>query len=89
MNDGLIHYSSLTLFGIAIALTNAVELYKQIDVFSTLMFTGGIMISLTALKPILNEEYKNFEPKGNWSYLIAFGALLMILGALIRIINIV
>lgn len=88
MNNGLIHYVSLALFGLAIALTNAVELYKEVDIFSTLMFTGGITISLTALKPILNGDYKNFESKGRWSYLIALGALLMILGAAIRITNI-
>lgn len=85
MDKGLLHYGSLALLGIGLALSNILEAFKSMDVFSTLMVVGGLAISASALRPIVYGDYRDFEPKSKWSYLIALGALLMITGAALRI----
>lgn len=85
MDRGLLHYGSLALLGVGLALSNILEAFKSMDVFSILMVAGGLALSASALRPILNGDYKDFEPNSNWSYLIALGALLMITGAALRI----
>jgi hypothetical protein len=86
MNKGLLHHLSLTLFGVGISLSNAVNAYRSLDLFSVLMVLGGIGLAVAAGRPILNEDYKDYEGyRGNWTYLLAAGALMMIAGALLRI----
>jgi hypothetical protein len=87
MNKGLLHHLSLTLFGVGISLSNAVNAYRSLDLFSVLMVLGGIGLAVAAGRPILNEDYKDYEGyRGNWTYLLAAGALMMIAGALLRIL---
>lgn len=89
MDKGLLHHLSLTLFGIGISLSNAVNAYRSLDTFSVLMVLGGIGLALAAGRPILNGEYKDYEGKGNWTYLLTAGALTMLAGAFLRILHIV
>ncbi|MFB6208706.1 MAG: hypothetical protein ABEJ56_01055 [Candidatus Nanohaloarchaea archaeon] len=88
MDKGLLHYGSLAFLGAGLALSNVLEAFKSMDVFSILMVAGGLAISASALRPILNGDYKDFEPNSDWSYLIVLGALLMITGAALRITTI-
>lgn len=87
MDEGLLHHLSLTLFGVGISLSNAVNAYRSLDVFSVLMVLGGIGLAAAAGRPILNQDYKDYEGKGNWTYILAAGALMMIAGAALRIIT--
>lgn len=88
MDKNLLHHLSLTLFGVGISLSNAVNAYRSLDIFSVLMVLGGIGLALAAGRPIINGSYKNYEGyKGNWTYLLAVGALLMIAGAIIQLIT--
>ena len=90
MDKGLLHHLSLTLFGVGISLSNAVNAYRSLDVFSILMILGGIGLAVAAGRPILNEDYKDYKGyKGNWTYLLAAGALMMSLGALLRVSTII
>ncbi|MFQ3275244.1 MAG: hypothetical protein ACI9LV_000236 [Candidatus Nanohaloarchaea archaeon] len=88
MDEGLLHHASLALFGVGISLSNAVNAYRSLDIFSVLMVLGGIGLAVTAGRPIINGDYKDYEGyKGNWTYFLAAGALMMIAGAALRIIN--
>lgn len=87
MEEGLLHHLSLTLFGVGISLSNAVNAYRGLDIFSVLMVLGGIGLAVAAGRPIINGDYKDYEGyKGNWTYLLAAGALTMIAGAVLRIL---
>lgn len=88
MDKGLLHHLSLTLFGVGISLSNAVNAYRGLDIFSVLMVLGGLGLAVTAGRPIINGEYEDYEGyKGNWTYLLAAGALMMIAGAALRILT--
>ena len=88
MDEGLLHHVSLTLFGVGISLSNALSAYRSLDVFSVLMVLGGIGLAVAAGLPILNGDYKDYEGyKGNWTYLLTVGALMMIAGAALRILT--
>lgn len=88
MDEGLLHYLSLTLFGVAISLSNVVGAFRSLDLFSVLMVLGGIGLAIAAGRPIFNGDYKDYEGyKGNWTYLLAAGALMMIAGAVLQIIT--
>jgi hypothetical protein len=88
MDQGLIHHLSLTLFGVGIFLSNAVNFYRNPDTFSVLMTVGGIGLALAAGRPVINGDCKNYEGyKGNWTYLLAVGALMMIAGAILQILT--
>lgn len=89
MDKGLLHHLSLTLFGVGISLSNAVNAYRSFDIFSVLMVLGGIGLAVAAGRPVLNGEYRDYEGKGNWTYLMAAGALMMIAGAVLQIITVV
>lgn len=50
------------------------------------MVLGGVGLAVTAGKPVVNGDYKDYEGyKGNWTYLLAAGAFMMILGSLMSI----
>jgi hypothetical protein len=88
MDKELLYHASLALFGVGISLSNAVNAYRSLDVFSVLMVLGGIGLAGAAGLPILKGDYKNYEGyKGNWTYLLAAGALMMIAGAVLRILT--
>ncbi|MBC5793563.1 MAG: hypothetical protein H8Z69_06060 [Nanohaloarchaea archaeon] len=90
MDKGLLHHLSLTLFGVGISLSNAISAYRSLDAFSVLMVLGGIGLAVAAGRPVLNGDYQDYEVyKGNWTYLLAAGALMMIAGAALRIITLV
>lgn len=87
MDKGILHYGSLVLFGIGLTLSNLLSVLRNTDMFSILMVAGGIGISIAALRPILNGSYKDFEVESNWNYILALGALMMIAGAALQIVN--
>jgi hypothetical protein len=88
MDKGLLHHTSLALFGVGISLSNSVSAYRSFDVFSVLMVLGGIGLAVAAGRPIFNGDYKDYEGyKGNWTYLLAAGALIMLAGAVLRILG--
>lgn len=90
MDKGLLHHLSLTLFGVGISLSNSVNAYRGLEIFSVLMVLGGIGLAIAAGRPIVNGNYKNYEGyKGNWTYLLAAGALMMIAGAVFQITTVV
>lgn len=90
MDEGLLHHASLALFGVGISLSNAVSAYRSLDAFSVLMVLGGIGLAVAAGRPIINGDYRDYEGyKGNWTYLLAAGALMMIAGAALRIITVI
>ena len=88
MDKGLLHYLSLTLLGIGISLSHAISAYRNLDIFSISMVLGGIGLVVAASTPIINEDYKDYEGyKGNWTYLLAAGALMMMAGGTLRILT--
>lgn len=88
MDEGLLHHLSLTLFGVGISLSNAFNAYNSLDIFSVLMVLGGIGLAVVAGRAIVNGDYKDYEGyKGNWTYLLAVGALMMIIGAVLQIVT--
>lgn len=86
MDNSLLYYGSLTLFGIGIAASNAIDWFGGQDLFSAVMVVGGIGLAVAASGSIVNGSYKEHTPKKVWTYLLATGSLLVIAGVLLRVI---
>lgn len=89
MNNNLVYHLSLTFFGVAISLSNSVEVLRSPNSFSAIMAMGGIGLAAAALRPVLNGDYREHESNGNWTYLLAFGALMMMAGAGLQLLTMV
>lgn len=85
MNNGLLYYGSLAVFGIGIAASNAIDWFDGRDVFSAVMVVAGIGLAVAAGGSIAKGNYRKFSPKDIWTYLIATGALLVTAGVVLRI----
>lgn len=51
------------------------------------MTTGGIDLSIAALRPVMNGDYKDFDAQSKWSYLLALGALMAVAGATLQLLT--